>query len=273
MIYAAPLSGSLRVTRAFGDPRCYVNGQLVPNGSCPPHNGVDLGASCGTPVHAAAAGNVIHASYDTISGNMVKIAHADGSVTWYAHLSAMAVRVGWRVTSGELIGAVGQTGDATGCHLHFGVQTSGGFVDPLPLLGGSVGSGSGTGGAALATSGTLATQVFTALPPSTPLTAALLHMLGGDIPLDNPLRSQMLAGYSAQLGKPINQVPYYTGTFGPPGGGLVSLLPGIISPTGGLDPLLKSDLFGWIPGLLVNLALLAAIVVLADKGLGQILEG
>jgi murein DD-endopeptidase MepM/ murein hydrolase activator NlpD len=68
-------------------------------------------------------------------GNIVIIKHAGGLSTRYAHQSAMLVTAGQPVAAGEVIGAVGATGDATGPHLHFEVRLNDVAVDPVPYLG------------------------------------------------------------------------------------------------------------------------------------------
>jgi murein DD-endopeptidase MepM/ murein hydrolase activator NlpD len=67
-------------------------------------------------------------------GKLVVVAHADGVRTMYAHLSSIAVRLGERVATGDRLGAVGATGEATGPHLHFEVRLRGAAVDPRPAL-------------------------------------------------------------------------------------------------------------------------------------------
>lgn len=89
------------------------------------YNGVDLGASVGTPIRAAAAGTVIlsrSGGWNGGYGNYVVIKHANGSQTLYAHNSSNAVSVGETVSQGEVIGYVGSTGRSTGAHLHFEVR-------------------------------------------------------------------------------------------------------------------------------------------------------
>jgi LysM repeat protein len=90
------------------------------------NNGVDLGAPSGTPIHAAAAGTVIISKGDGAwnggYGSYVVVSHANGSQTLYAHMSKDIVSVGETVSSGEVIGYVGETGEATGNHLHFEVR-------------------------------------------------------------------------------------------------------------------------------------------------------
>jgi murein DD-endopeptidase MepM/ murein hydrolase activator NlpD len=88
-------------------------------------NGVDLGASAGTPIHAAAGGTVIVSrvgGWNGGYGNYVVISHANGTQTLYAHLSSDGVSVGQSVSQGAVIGTVGRTGEATGNHLHFEVR-------------------------------------------------------------------------------------------------------------------------------------------------------
>jgi murein DD-endopeptidase MepM/ murein hydrolase activator NlpD len=90
------------------------------------NNGVDLGASCGDPIYAAASGNVIlvrnDGGWNGGYGNYLVISHPNGTQTLYAHESVVYARVGSYIQQGELIGLVGQTGQSTGCHLHFEVR-------------------------------------------------------------------------------------------------------------------------------------------------------
>lgn len=89
------------------------------------HNGVDLAAPNGTPVLAAAEGTVIIArssGYNGGYGLYIVISHANGTQTLYSHLSTVNVSVGSRVSKGEVIGRVGNTGKSTGPHLHFEVR-------------------------------------------------------------------------------------------------------------------------------------------------------
>ncbi len=95
------------------------------------HDGVDLGAACGTPVRAARAGTVRSVGDDGPYGLRVVVEHGQGVETGYAHLSGTSVAPGARVTSRTVLGAVGSTGLSTGCHLHFMVTRRGEPVDPL----------------------------------------------------------------------------------------------------------------------------------------------
>lgn len=104
------------------------------------HAGVDWAAPTGTPVHAAAAGKVVHAGDGRGYGNLVVIAHEGGIETRYAHLSRFApgITPGALVQAGQPIGAVGTTGLSTGPHLHFEAHRAGTPIDPMPLLSGAV---------------------------------------------------------------------------------------------------------------------------------------
>ena len=98
------------------------------------HSGVDLAAAEGTAVHAALDGTVVDVGVGEVSGRYVKIAHAGGRETLYCHLSAQNVEKGVTVRKGDVIGFVGQTGLATGPHLHFELKINGEKVDPAPFL-------------------------------------------------------------------------------------------------------------------------------------------
>jgi murein DD-endopeptidase MepM/ murein hydrolase activator NlpD len=100
------------------------------------HEGVDVAAPQGTPVHAMKSGRVEHAGSWGGYGLSVLISHGSNVRTLYAHLSRIDVREGESVGGGQQIGAVGQTGSATGPHLHFEVWRWGRAEDPVPLLGG-----------------------------------------------------------------------------------------------------------------------------------------
>ena len=87
-----------------------------------PHDGIDLGASTGTPVYAMSKGTVIGSFYDSSFGNKVEIKYWDGSISWYGHLSKRIAQKGDTVQPGELVGLVGNTGHSFGSHLHFEMQ-------------------------------------------------------------------------------------------------------------------------------------------------------
>ena len=99
------------------------------------HTGVDWGAPIGTPIFAAGNGVVIKAEYDSGYGRRVEIQHANGYVTTYNHMSGFGrgIVAGVHVTQGQVVGYLGQTGLATGPHLHYEVIINGNFVDPMAI--------------------------------------------------------------------------------------------------------------------------------------------
>lgn len=99
-----------------------------------PHSGADYAATTGTPVRAVAAGEVALSGDFFFSGRSLFLDHGDGLVTMYFHLSRIDVEPGARVERGQPIGAVGQSGRATGPHLHFAARWRGARVDPRLLL-------------------------------------------------------------------------------------------------------------------------------------------
>ncbi|WP_291515721.1 M23 family metallopeptidase [Bdellovibrio sp. ArHS] len=100
-----------------------------------PHLGIDLAAPKGTPILAAQGGTVIYAGREFRGyGKMVLLESGDGWATLYAHFDKILVAEGQKVHQGEVIGAMGRTGRATGVHLHFEIRKDRGPIDPLPLL-------------------------------------------------------------------------------------------------------------------------------------------
>jgi murein DD-endopeptidase MepM/ murein hydrolase activator NlpD len=100
------------------------------------HHGVDVAAPTGTPVRAMKSGRVERAGPWGSYGLAVVISHGSNVRSLYAHLSRIDVAAGSRVSGGQVIGAVGATGNATGPHLHFEIQRWGRAEDPVVLLGG-----------------------------------------------------------------------------------------------------------------------------------------
>jgi murein DD-endopeptidase MepM/ murein hydrolase activator NlpD len=98
------------------------------------HEGIDLGAANGTPIHAAAAGVVVYCGWMEGYGNLTVIDHGGGIATAYGHQSSIAVGCNQQVSQGQVIGYVGSTGHSTGPHLHFEVRVNGTPVDPLGYL-------------------------------------------------------------------------------------------------------------------------------------------
>lgn len=95
------------------------------------HRGVDFAARWGTPIAAAGDGVVIDAGWHGGYGRQVRIAHDDGTVTTYSHMSSIAAVPGLKVRRGATIGQVGSSGLSTGPHLHYEVLRQGVAVDPL----------------------------------------------------------------------------------------------------------------------------------------------
>src|SRR5262249_4173807 len=98
------------------------------------HEGIDIGVGYGTPIHAAGAGTVIYAGWESGYGNFVLIEHGGGLSTAYGHQSAIAVHVGDQVSQGQVSGYVGGTGHCFRPHLHLEVRGGGTAVDPLGYL-------------------------------------------------------------------------------------------------------------------------------------------
>ncbi|MCA0995590.1 DUF5930 domain-containing protein [Alloyangia pacifica] len=117
--FAVPLKDPFRFTSGFG--RRW--GRL--------HAGTDFAAPHGTPIYATADGVVIHAGWMSGYGRLVKIQHEFGIETRYAHMSRINVKVGQRVSRGQQVGAMGNTGRSTGTHLHYEVRVGGEPVNPM----------------------------------------------------------------------------------------------------------------------------------------------
>ncbi|OIO72986.1 MAG: hypothetical protein CO186_04570 [Zetaproteobacteria bacterium CG_4_9_14_3_um_filter_49_83] len=111
----------------FGAQR-YVNGEARS-----PHSGVDIAAAEGTAVIAPLAGEVILAASMFLNGNTLVIGHGNGLVSVFSHLKQMDVKLGDYVRQGQVIAQIGQTGRATGPHLHWGLRFRQARVDPYAL--------------------------------------------------------------------------------------------------------------------------------------------
>ncbi len=99
------------------------------------HAGDDFAAPIGTRIGALSSGTVVFAGPSSGYGNKVEVRHWDGTVSWYGHMSSIAVVVGQKVAPGEALGAVGNTGHSTGPHLHLEIHPDGGGpVDPATWL-------------------------------------------------------------------------------------------------------------------------------------------
>ena len=117
--FASPLKDAFRFTSGFG----YRWGRL--------HAGTDFAAPHGTPIYSTADGTVVHAGWQSGYGRLVKIQHEFGIETRYAHQSKIHVKVGQRVSRGQHIGDMGNTGRSTGTHLHYEVRVGGEAVNPM----------------------------------------------------------------------------------------------------------------------------------------------
>ncbi|MBG6185557.1 murein DD-endopeptidase MepM/ murein hydrolase activator NlpD [Arthrobacter sp. CAN_A214] len=99
------------------------------------HTGLDFAAGCGTAVFSSAAGTVVEAGFSAYGGgNRIVINHGNGLETTYNHLESIGVQPNQPVGSDTPLGAVGSTGNSTGCHLHFEVVVNGQTVDPTDWL-------------------------------------------------------------------------------------------------------------------------------------------
>lgn len=123
-----PLPGDRKIHSYFG-PR-----KAPKAGASTYHKGLDIGGAYGLNIVAALSGTVETVSYDGSSGHYVTINHGGGVKTKYLHCSKTLVYVGQSVTQGETIAKVGDSGVATGPHLHFSVVVNGSYVDPYQYL-------------------------------------------------------------------------------------------------------------------------------------------
>ena len=98
------------------------------------HTGLDISAVTGTDIKVVADGTVISAGYSGSYGYLVKVDHGNGVETWYAHTSKMYVKKGDTVKAGDVIAAVGSTGNSTGPHLHLEIRVNGKTVNPQNYL-------------------------------------------------------------------------------------------------------------------------------------------
>ncbi|MTE19785.1 peptidoglycan DD-metalloendopeptidase family protein [Streptomyces sp. TRM43335] len=122
--YTLPLT-SYQLTSHFG-----ASGSMWANN----HTGLDFAAPTGTPVKAVHSGEIVEAGWAGSYGYRVVLRLDDGTEIWYCHLSSMTVTSG-KVTTGDVIGRVGSTGNSTGAHLHLEVRPGGGApIDPLAWL-------------------------------------------------------------------------------------------------------------------------------------------
>ena len=98
------------------------------------HTGTDIACPQGTPIQAVASGTVIFAGWSGSYGKLIKVSHGNGVETWYAHCSELYGTVGQQVNAGDVIAAVGSTGNSTGNHLHLEVRLNGKALNPQNYL-------------------------------------------------------------------------------------------------------------------------------------------
>ncbi|MTI03567.1 M23 family metallopeptidase [Ruegeria arenilitoris] len=126
--FASPVRAAVRFTSGFGtrrDPK--TGGRRM-------HNGADFAGATGTDIFATADGVVTHAGWQSGFGRLVKIKHAFGIETLYAHNTKIRVKVGQRVSRGDHIADMGSTGRSTGTHLHYEVRVNGKPVNPMTYI-------------------------------------------------------------------------------------------------------------------------------------------
>lgn len=98
------------------------------------HTGLDIATSKGTDIKVCSDGKVVFASNKGSYGNLVKVEHKNGVETWYAHCSKIYAKAGQEVKAGDIIAAVGSTGNSTGPHLHFEIRINGNPVNPQKYI-------------------------------------------------------------------------------------------------------------------------------------------
>ena len=126
--FSIPIQSSFRYTSGFG----YRND---PKGAgVRMHTGTDFASDYGTPIYVTGDGVVTFAGWESGYGRLVKVSHAFGIETWYAHQSQIRVSVGQRVSRGDRIGDMGNSGRSTGTHLHYEVRVGGNPVNPMTYI-------------------------------------------------------------------------------------------------------------------------------------------
>lgn len=126
--FDTPVKSAFRFTSPFGYRR-------DPKGAgTRMHSGTDFAAAYGTPIYSTADGVVTHAGWSSGYGRLVKIQHAFGIETFYAHQAQIRVTVGQKVSRGERIGDMGNSGRSTGTHLHYEVRIGGNAVNPMTFI-------------------------------------------------------------------------------------------------------------------------------------------
>ena len=123
LIAVTPVQGS--VTSRFGVVSSIRSGA---------HTGTDICCPIGTQIKAVASGTVTFAQMNGSYGNLIKVSHGNGVETWYAHCKELYATVGQQVNAGDVIAAVGMTGNTTGPHLHLEIRVNGTAINPQNYL-------------------------------------------------------------------------------------------------------------------------------------------
>ena len=123
LIAVTPVQGS--VTSRFGVISSIRSGA---------HTGTDICCPIGTQIKAVASGTVTFAEKNGSYGNLIKVSHGNGVETWYAHCKELYAKVGQKVNAGDVIAAVGMTGNTTGPHLHLEIRVNGTAINPQNYL-------------------------------------------------------------------------------------------------------------------------------------------
>lgn len=127
--FAKPVQG-FAINSRFG------NRHLAGEGRARPHQGIDIAAPTGTPVLAAAEGEVLRTGNQPAGyGRFIEVRHANGLTSFYGHLSSVDVTDGDRLVAGQQIGRVGSTGYSTGPHLHFEIRRGSAKMNPERYIG------------------------------------------------------------------------------------------------------------------------------------------
>ena len=123
LLAVTPVSGT--ITSRFGASSSIRSGA---------HTGTDIATPTGTPIKAVASGTVTFSARSGPYGNLIKITHENGVETWYGHCSKLYATVGQTVEAGDVIAAVGSTGNSTGPHLHLEIRIDGTAINPQNYL-------------------------------------------------------------------------------------------------------------------------------------------
>ena len=126
--FAMPVKDRVRMSSGFGRRNDPINGARKM------HEGQDFAGAYGTAIYATADGTVVHAGWESGYGQLIRIKHAFGLETRFGHLSKIRVQVGQKVSRGDRIGDMGNTGRSTGTHLHYEIRLGGSAINPMTFI-------------------------------------------------------------------------------------------------------------------------------------------